>query len=175
MGTRADRAIAVVDRDADLPTSPGHPFYARLNAMLDAHGFDRFVERQCAEFYADGMGRPSLTPGHLFPAVAGRLLRRASTRNAGSRGARPIRWRSAVSCGLALDEAAPDHSTISRTRRLIDLETHRAVFTWVQQRLVEVGLAQGQERSRSTRRRWRPTPRCAASCGATPGRAIRSF
>jgi transposase len=43
-----------------------------------------------------------------------------------------------------LDEAAPDHSTISRTRRLIDLETHRAVFTWVQVRLVEAGLLKGK-------------------------------
>ena len=45
---------------------------------------------------------------------------------------------------LALHEAAPDHTTISRTRRLIDVETHRAVFTWVQQRLVEVGLLKGK-------------------------------
>ena len=36
------------------------------------------------------------------------------------------------------------HSTISRTRRLIDLETHRAVFTWVQQRLVAAGLLKGR-------------------------------
>jgi len=43
-----------------------------------------------------------------------------------------------------LPEAPPDHSTISRTRRLIDLETHRAVFTWVQQRLVEAGLLKGK-------------------------------
>jgi transposase len=45
---------------------------------------------------------------------------------------------------LALQEAAPDHTTLSRTRRLIDVETHRAVFTWVQQRLVEVGLLKGR-------------------------------
>ena len=45
---------------------------------------------------------------------------------------------------LPVDEAPPDHSTISRTRRLIDLDTHRAVFTWVQQRLVETGLLKGK-------------------------------
>jgi transposase len=45
---------------------------------------------------------------------------------------------------LALDEAPPDHSTISRTRRVIDLETHRAVFTWMQQRLVAGGLLNGR-------------------------------
>jgi transposase len=43
-----------------------------------------------------------------------------------------------------LEDPPPDHSTISRTRRLIDLETHRAVFTWVQQRLVEGGLLKGK-------------------------------
>jgi transposase len=45
---------------------------------------------------------------------------------------------------LGLEDAAPDHSTISRTRRLIDLETHRAVVTWVQQRLVTAGLLKGR-------------------------------
>jgi len=45
---------------------------------------------------------------------------------------------------LGLEDAAPDHSTISRTRRLIDVETHRAVFTWVQQRLAAAGLLKGR-------------------------------
>ena len=63
---------------------------------------------------------------------------------------RGIAWRATDSLALrsflrlALDEAAPDHSMISRTRRLIDLETHRAVFTWVQQRLVAAGLLKGK-------------------------------
>jgi transposase len=51
---------------ADLPQSPGHPFYDRLNALLDAHDFDRFVEKQCLRFYPSAMGRPSLTPGRYF-------------------------------------------------------------------------------------------------------------
>ena len=46
--------------------------------------------------------------------------------------------------GMAVQDAPPDHSTISRTRRLIDLETHRTVFTWAQQRLVEAGLLIGK-------------------------------
>jgi transposase len=50
---------------------------------------------------------------------------------------RGIAWRMADSLalrrfvGIALDEVTPDHSTISRTRRLIDLDTHAAVFAWV--------------------------------------------
>ena len=51
---------------SDLPKSPGHPFYTRLNALLDTHGFDRFVEPLCRRFYASVMGRPSLAPGRYF-------------------------------------------------------------------------------------------------------------
>jgi transposase len=51
---------------AELPKSPGHPFYTRLNALLEAADFDRFVEGQCAKFYAPVMGRPSLAPGRYF-------------------------------------------------------------------------------------------------------------
>jgi IS5 family transposase len=63
---------------------------------------------------------------------------------------RGMAWRSSDSLairsflGLAVDEAAPDHSTISRTRRLIDVETHRQVFTWVLERLAEAGLLKGK-------------------------------
>jgi transposase len=123
--------------------SPGHPFYARLNAILDAAGFDRFVEAQCAQFYAPVMGRPSLTPGRYF-----RLLLVGYFEGLDSE--RGIAWRAADSLavrsflGLGLDAAAPDHSTISRTRRLIDVDTHRAVFTWVQERLVEAKLLRGK-------------------------------
>src|SRR5688572_9059405 len=46
--------------------------------------------------------------------------------------------------GLVLPEAPPDHSTISRTRRLIDLETHAAGFTWMLQRLADAGLVKGK-------------------------------
>ena len=45
---------------------------------------------------------------------------------------------------FALHEAPPDHSTLSRTRRLIDLETHQAVFTWVLQRLADATLVVGR-------------------------------
>ena len=143
MGTRETDQSPLWIAASDLPASPGHPFYARLNAVLDAHGFDRFAEDQCREFYAKVMGRPSLAPGQYF-----RLLLVGYFEGIDSE--RGIAWRAADSLGvrsfvrLALQEAAPDHSTISRTRRLIDVETHRAVFTWVQQRLVEVGLFKGK-------------------------------
>jgi transposase len=45
---------------------------------------------------------------------------------------------------VGLDATPPDHSTISRTRRLMDVETHREVFTWVLGVLAEKGLLKGQ-------------------------------
>src|SRR3989442_5352304 len=143
MGTRETDQPPMWIPASDLPASPGHPFYARLNALLDAHGFDRFAEDQCRPFYAPVMGRPSVPPGQYF-----RLLMVGYFEGIDSE--RGIAWRAADSLAvrsfvrLALNEAAPDHSTISRTRRLIAVETHRAVFTWVQQRLVEAGLLKGK-------------------------------
>src|SRR5687768_5127670 len=143
MGIREGEQSSLWVATSDLPASPGHPFYARLNAVLEAHDFDRFVEDLCRHFYAPVMGRPSLTPGRYF-----RLLLVGYFE--GIDAERGIAWRATDSLAvrsflrLALDEAPPDHSTMSRTRRLIDLETHRAVFTWVQQRLAETGLLKGK-------------------------------
>src|SRR5215208_6607481 len=143
MGTRGNEQSSLWIPASDLPKSPGHPFFVRLNALLDAHDFDRFVEGLCRRFYAPVMGRPGLEPGRYF-----RLLLVGYFE--GIDAERGIAWRAADSLAirqflhLALDEAAPDHSTISRTRRLIDLETHRAVFTWIQQRLVETGVLKGK-------------------------------
>ena len=37
-----------------------------MNEVLDAHGFDDHVERECQRFYAPVMGQPSLAPGVYF-------------------------------------------------------------------------------------------------------------
>lgn len=143
MGKRTSEQAPMWIPTTELPTSPGHPFYGRLNAILDAAGFDRFAEEQCQSFYAAVMGRPSLPPGRYF-----RLLLLGYFEGLDSE--RGIAWRAADSLavrsfvGLGLDTPAPDHSTISRTRRLIDVETHRAIFTWVQERLVAAGLLKGR-------------------------------
>ena len=143
MGKRKSEQAPLWIPTTELPMSPGHPFYVRLNEILDAAGFDRFVEEQCRPFYAPVMGRPSLAPGRYF-----RLLLVGYFEGLDSE--RGIAWRAADSLavrhflGLGLDEAAPDHSTISRTRRLIDVEAHQAVFTWVQERLVEAHLLRGK-------------------------------
>ena len=127
----------------DLPRTVGHPFYEQLNRLLEERGFDEYVEQQCGRFYAEKMGRPSLAPGRYF-----RLLLIGYFEGIDSE--RGIAWRAADSLGLrsflgvGLNEMPPDHSTISRTRRLIDVETHRAVFGWVLELLAEKGLLKGK-------------------------------
>ena len=49
-----------------MPRTPGHPFYERLNQMLEKAGFDAFVEGLCERFYAARIGHPSLRPGRYF-------------------------------------------------------------------------------------------------------------
>jgi transposase len=145
MGRRKDRARTpgLWIATNELPTTGGHPFYQRLNAVLDTHGFDEFVEAQCAPFYAATLGRPSLTPGTYF-----RLLLIGYFEGIDSE--RGIAWRTADSLalrgflGLGLDERPPEHSTISRTRRLIDLEAHRTVFTWILQVIATADLIKGK-------------------------------
>jgi transposase len=127
----------------ELAAAPGHPFYERLNQLLNSESFDQFAEGQCARFYAETNGRPSLPPGTYF-----RLLMIGYFEGLDSE--RGIAWRAADSLALreflsiALDEQTPNHSTISRTRRLIDLETHRSVFRWVLERLADRGLLKGR-------------------------------
>ena len=145
MGTRQQRqrqeelwvATAALARPAS------HPFYERLNRLLDECQFDAFVESVCKPFYAKTLGRPGLAPGIYF-----RLLMVGYFEGIDSE--RGMAWRAADSLGIraflriALDEMAPDHSTISRTRRLIDVETHRLVFVWLLGILAEHGLLRGQ-------------------------------
>ncbi len=121
----------------------GHPFYAALERVLQQAGFDAFVEARGAPFYAARMGRPSLAPGVYFRCLLIGYFE-------GLDSERGIAWRVADSLslrrflGLALDVAPPDHSTLSRTRRRLDLDTHGAVFTWILGVLASAGLVKGQ-------------------------------
>jgi transposase len=127
----------------DLPRSEGHPFYHTLNDLLVAHSFDFWVEEVCRPFYAPVMGRPGLPPGVYFRCLLVGYFE-------GLDSERGIAWRCADSyslrlfLGLAIDEDPPDHSTLSRTRRLIDIETHQKVFVWVLKVLAVQGLISGK-------------------------------
>lgn len=144
MGKRKkQRQEALFISTADLPQSAAHPFYAKLNEVLVGWKFDEFVEGLCAKFYHDRMGRPSLEPGKYF-----RLLLIGYFEGIDSE--RGIAWRCSDSLslrafvGYRLDELSTEHSTISRTRRLIDLETHQQVFQWVLKVLADYDLVSGK-------------------------------
>ena len=128
---------------SELPEAPGHPFYKRLNEVLEREGFDRFCEERCSQFYHQKLGRPSLAPGLYF-----RLMMIGFFEGLDSE--RGIAWRVADSLTLrgflqiGLDERTPDHVTISRTRRLIGEVSHQEVFGWVLKRLARGGLIKGK-------------------------------
>jgi transposase len=123
--------------------SQSHPFYRAVNRILADEGFDRYVERLCSKFYAKKMGRPGVAPGIYFRTLLLGFFE-------GIDSERGIAWRAADSLslrdflGVPASKLTPDHSTISRTRRLIDLETHQAVFTWVLSVLDGAGLIKGK-------------------------------
>ncbi len=144
MGTRKKRERQeALWYGSELPSAPGHPFYSRLNAVLETGGFDRFCETSCAGFYHAELGRPSLAPGIYFRSMMVGFFE-------GIDSERGIAWRVADSLTLrqflriGLDERTPDHVTISRTRRLIGAEAHQQVFGWVLKRLTRGGLMRGK-------------------------------
>jgi transposase len=128
-----------VGHDDGLADRRQSPLLSAPESVAAGHGFDDFVEAQCADFYAETMGRPGLPPGIYFGLLLIGYFE-------GIDAERGIAWRAADSLalrdflGVGLDQASPDHSTILRTRRLIAVETHRAVFTWILQCLSTAGL-----------------------------------
>jgi transposase len=142
LGRQGERQTDLMVGWAELPRSPGHAFYDRLQAILIAAGFDGFAEGQCAAHYAGKRGRPSLPPGRYFRMHLIGYFE-------GIDSERGLEWRCADSLSLreflrlGLSEPVPDHSWLSKTRSRLPLEVHAAIFTWVLQRLAEHGLIQG--------------------------------
>ena len=145
MGTRKrrERQEELFLASSEVVATPAHAFYERLNQFLDEHRFDQNVEHLCRRYYKGRLGRPSITPGVYFRAL---LLGYFE----GIDSERGIAWRLADSLsmrkfiGYGLTEQTPDHSTLSRTRRLYAVETHKAVFRWVLKILAGKGLVEGK-------------------------------
>src|ERR671928_1242736 len=143
LGRQRGRQSELLVTWAEMPRSPGHVFYDRLQAELIGAGFDGFVEGRCAPHYAARQGRPSLPPGRYF-----RMLLVGYFEGIDSE--RGLEWRCADSLSLreflrlGEREPVPDHSWLSRTRARLPLEVHDAVFTWVLRRLAERGLIKGE-------------------------------
>jgi transposase len=128
---------------ADLPQSPGHAFYDRLNSLLAEAEFDRFVEDLCRPHYADDVGRPSVPPGTYF-----RMLFVGYFEGIDSQ--RGIAWRCADSLSLRAflaipaTEASPDHSSLTKIRKRLPEVIHEQVFARVLAIAHEKKLLRGQ-------------------------------
>src|SRR6476619_420227 len=142
LGRQGERQADLMLSWAELPRSPGHAFYDRLQAVLIAAGFDGFAEKHCAPYYAGKRGRPSLPPGRYFRMhLVGYFEGIDSERGLEWRCADSLSLREFLRLGTA--EPVPHHSWLSRTRSRLPLEVHAAVFAWVRGRLAEHGLIQG--------------------------------
>ena len=128
---------------SDLVRTPGHPFYERLNKILAEADFDRFVEDQCARFYAAGKGRPSVPPGvYMRMLLVGFFEGLDSERGIAWRCADSLSLRSFL--GYGMSESTPEHSSLSRIRTRLDVEVHQDVFTFVLKVLAQKGLLRGR-------------------------------
>jgi transposase len=127
----------------ELPRSPGHVFYDKLNALLARAGFDSHVERLCQPHYAQGVGRESIPPGVYF-----RMLLIGYFEGLDSQ--RAIAWRCADSLslraflGIPLSEATPDHSSLTKIRQRLPLAVHEEVFVFVLKLAQDQKLLRGQ-------------------------------
>jgi transposase len=143
MGRESDRQSDLMVTWAEMPRSPGHVFYDRLQEVLIAGGFDGFVETACQPYYAPKMGAPSVPPGRYFRMhMVGYFEGICSERG--------IAWRCSDSMSLRdflrLEnrEKVPDHSWLSKTRGRLPREIHETVFGWVLKLVAAQGLVKGK-------------------------------
>jgi transposase len=143
LGKRKPKQISFWVETSRVQARGRHPFYSRLNEILHRAKFDHYVERICRKYYATTMGRPSIAPGIYFRCfLMGYFEGIDSERGIAYRVSDSLSLREFL--GLSLEEQTPDHSTLSKTRRLMNLGTHKAVFRWVLKRLAAEGLLSGK-------------------------------
>lgn len=143
LGKRRDVQQELWIATGDLPKSPGHPFYAKLNEVLARGQFDRWVENLCRVHYAKHQGRPSIPPGVYF-----RMLLVGYFEGLDSQ--RGIAWRCRDSrslctfLGLGPTEESPEHSSLTRIRKRLPIEVHEEVFAFALKLAEEKGLLKGK-------------------------------
>jgi Transposase domain (DUF772)/Transposase DDE domain len=143
LGKRKTEQQAAWIATNELPKSPGHPFYKKLNVLLAEAGFDSWLEELCAPYYAAKMGRDSIPPGVYFRMVLIGYFEGISSQ-------RGIAWRCSDSRSLAeflgvpAHEETPDHSSLSRIHGRLPLEVHEAMFVFVLKLAAENQLLAGK-------------------------------
>ena len=142
LGKRKPQQVELFVPTADIATGPGHPFYAKLNEVLAAAGFDEFVEKLCAPYYKEG-GRPGIPPGVYF-----RMLLIGYFEGLDSQ--RGIAWRCADSLalrtflGFAMTEETPVHVSMTMIRKRLSESVYDKVFVFVLSMLEAEGLLRGK-------------------------------
>jgi hypothetical protein len=143
LGHRIPKELPALIATADLAPAPAHPFYQRLNHLLQEAGFDSFVEGLCRPYYAAGVGRPGIPPGVYF-----RMLFVGYFEGLDSQ--RGIAWRCSDSrslrdfLGYLPTEATPDHSSLTKVRQRLPEVVHEKVFAWVLHLADAHGLLHGK-------------------------------
>jgi len=132
MGKRKPMQEVLFVAHNDLPRSAGHPFYVKLNGLLQEADFDTWVEKRCARYYQqeEKRGQPSIPLGVYF-----RMLLVGYFEGIDSQ--RGIAWRCADSLslrqflGISIGQKTPDHSTLTNTRKRLPEEVFEEVFQFV--------------------------------------------
>jgi transposase len=143
MGRQHDRQDPLMVGWQELPRSPGHAFYDRLQEVLVTGGFDAFAEKTCNPYYAAVMGAKSIPPGRYFRMHLIGYFE-------GLHSERGIEWRCSDSFSLRdflqleVCERVPDHSWLSKTRKRLPLEAHEKVFNWALALIADKGLVKGE-------------------------------
>ena len=143
MGQQKDRQGDLMVGWAEMPRSPGHVFYDRLQSVLIEGGFDGFAEAACRSYYAARLGAPSVPPGRYFRMHLVGYFE-------GIDSERGLEWRCSDSLSLReflrleSRDRVPDHSWLSRTRARLPHEVHTAIFDWVLALIAEAGLVKGE-------------------------------
>ena len=127
----------------ELPRSPGHPFYKKLNQLLAEAGFDEWIETVCEPYYAETLGRPSIPPGTYF-----RMLLIGYFEGIASQ--RGIAWRCSDSrslqefLGYGPTDQTPDHSSLTRVHQRLPHQVHAEMFQFVLEIAISKKLVAGQ-------------------------------
>ena len=143
LGRREAKQTGMWVAATELPRSPGHGFYEKLNRLLAEADFDRQVEALCRPYYDDEVGRPSIPPGVYLRMLFVGYFEGLSAQRA-------IAWKCADSLsvraflGLGLSEDAPDHSSLTRIRKRLPLAVHIQAFTLVLEMARQKGLLRGK-------------------------------
>ena len=143
MGRQKDGQGDLMVSGSEMPRSPGHVFYDRLQSVLIEGGFDAFAEASCRPYYAARMGAPSVPPGRYFRMHLVGYFE-------GIDSERGLEWRCSDSLSLRAflrlgsRDRVPDHSWLSRSRTRLPHEVPAAVFDWVLVLIAEAGLIKGE-------------------------------